>query len=673
MEGDKKGKKPERSGGSGPVRQMLIWVAILLSVILLLSLGNFGSLAGRVKEVSYDQFLRQAEGKVEGVRIESIVIANKTGEIRGKYASAGRPVSEPDAFVVQGPPTDTHGFSFQEWLAACGIKVEYSNPSVFWETLLSFLPVLLILLIFIYFISRQMRGAGGNPFAFGKSRAVRVEKDKNRKTFNDVAGIDEAREEVMEIVEYLRNPQKVERLGGRLPHGVLLVGPPGTGKTLLAKAIAGEADVPFFSISGSDFVEMFVGVGASRVRDLFEQAKAESPCIIFLDEIDAVGRKRANDLPGSGQESAQTLNAILVEMDGFTSNDTVIVIAATNRADVLDPALLRPGRFDRRINVDLPDINGREDILKVHVKNVKLDEDVELSIIARGTPAFSGAELENIVNEAALIAAFTDKETVDMSCFEEARDKVRWGKEKKTRVMRDEDRRATALHEAGHALLMKLLPHVTPLHKISIIPRGRALGVTMQLPERDEYNMTRKRIFGEVVVRLGGRAAEEIFLDDISNGASSDIEQATAYVKAMICEWGMSDELGLVNYSDRSLSSGSRSLVEGREYSEATAEKIDNEIRHVMDRCYKEAKQLLQEHEEDVRLIVEALMEFEVLSREEFDLLLESRTCDSIREYRNNPRKAFGHLHEQRQQEEDAASADNPGVDDGQPDGAGDA
>lgn len=636
MENDNNKSKQNKS--NGPARQMFVWVLVLLGVAIFLALGSLNPLGGKTAKISYDEFIRQVEGKTTGSRIDTVSIANKSGSISGKYVASGREASSPEGFVVQGPPADTVNLQFNEWLEKNNIKVEYVAPSAFWETIMYLLPLLLIGIFFFFIINRQMRGSGGNPFTFGKSRAVRIEKDKNRKTFSDVAGIDEAREEVKEIVEYLRNPQRVERLGGRLPHGVLLVGPPGTGKTLLAKAIAGEADVPFFSISGSDFVEMFVGVGASRVRDLFEQAKADSPCIIFLDEIDAVGRKRANEQLGSGQEAAQTLNAILVEMDGFTSDDKVIVIAATNRVDVLDPALLRPGRFDRRINVDLPDINGREAILKVHVKGVKLSEDVDLSVVARGTPTFSGAELENIVNEAALLAAFEDKDAVDMACFEEARDKVRWGKEKKTRVMRDEDRHSTAVHEAGHALLMKYLPHVTPLHKVSIIPRGRALGVTMQLPERDEYNMTKRKIHGEVIVRLGGRAAEELFLDDVSNGASNDIMQATSYVKAMICEWGMSEKLGMVNYSERFISQ-QNNFFDGREFSEATAEMIDKEVREYIDECYAQAKKMLGEHEEDVKFVVDALMEFEVLSREEFDTLLETRSLDSLRTSRAAKKK----------------------------------
>lgn len=446
-----------------------------------------------------------------------------------------------------------------------------------------------------------------------------------------MAGVDEAREELKEIIEFLRSPERFQRLGGRLPKGVLLIGPPGTGKTLLAKAIAGEADVPFFSISGSDFVEMFVGVGASRVRDLFEQAKQNSPCIIFVDEIDAVGRKRANDLPGSGMETGQTLNAMLVEMDGFTSSDNVIVIAATNRPDVLDPALLRPGRFDRRIYVDLPDIRGREEILKVHAKSVKLAEDVDMSVIARGTPMFSGADLENVVNEAALIAVMHNKDAVDMECFEESRDKVRFGKEKRSRAMDEDDRRSTAYHEAGHAIVMLEQPHVTPLHKVTIIPRGRALGATMRLPEKDEYCIGRKKIIGEIAVGLAGRAAEEIFLDDVTSGAANDFEQATGLARSMACHWGMSEKLGFVSYPD---ADGSRSIFDQREYSDATAEIIDTEVRRIVDECYTTAKDILQRRNDDVELLVDALMEFEVLGREEVDLLFEKRSLDELREQR---------------------------------------
>lgn len=618
-----------RPGGAG--RQITVWLAIILGFLLMFGLsGNMSGLGGKTRKVTYDEFLRMVEARPQ--LIKAVRIDKKEGDIVGEYLTTGMPADSAKNFTVQGQPPSTLDWEFTKWLAEKNIKVTFTPASSVWESIIYFfLPVVILILFFYFFIGRQMRG-GGSPFSFGKIRANRVEKGKNKKTFNDVAGVDEAREEVREIVDFLRSPERAERLGGRLPRGVLLVGPPGTGKTLLAKAIAGEADVPFFSISGSDFIEMFVGVGASRVRDLFDQAKSNSPCIIFIDEIDAIGRKRVNEGPGGGQEAAQTLNAILVEMDGFTSDDKVIVIAATNRADVLDPALLRPGRFDRRINVDLPDIKGREEILKVHVKNVKVAADVDLGMIARGTPTFSGAELENIVNEAALIAAFTDREAVDQACFEEARDKVRWGKEKKTRVMSDEDRHDTAVHEAGHALLMKFLPHATPLHKVSIIPRGRALGVTMQLPEKDEYNMTYKKIMGEVTVIFGGRAAEELFLDDISTGASNDIQQATRYIRGLVCEWGMTAELGLINYNMPN--NDEQYFVAKPGYSEATAEMIDRKVREIMDDCYRQAKTVLQEHEKDLRLLVDALMEFEVLGKEEVNLLLETQSLDELRAYR---------------------------------------
>ena len=634
-------KRPKKGGNDGqgggtPGRQVLVWLAIFIAIMLVVSsFGNLGDFTGSSEEITYNQFLKYVESEEQ--KIQSITIQTKSGEITGRYMTSGHPSNSVSNFKVQGPPAETLGLNFNKLLEKSGIEVTYKVPSAFTEAFLYLLPILLFGLLFYLLIARQMKGSGSNPFSFGKSRAVRIEKGKNKKTFNDVAGVDEAREEVKEVVEFLRNPQRAERLGGRLPRGVLLIGPPGTGKTLLAKAIAGEADVPFFSISGSDFVEMFVGVGASRVRDLFEQAKSNSPCIIFLDEIDAVGRKRTNDQPGSGQEAAQTLNAILVEMDGFTSDDKVIVMAATNRVDVLDPALLRPGRFDRRIHVDLPDIKGREEILKVHVKDVKLSDDVDLSVVARATPTFSGAELENIVNEAALLAAFNDLDKVTMACFEEARDKVRFGKEKKTRVMHDDDRRNTAYHEAGHALLMHRLPHVTPLHKVSIIPRGRALGVTMQLPERDEYSSTKNKLIGEIIVRVGGRAAEEIFLDDISNGAANDIEQATSYAKAMICEWGMSKNLGMVNYGDRHLSKNS--FIQNKEFSEETAQMIDKEVRELIEDSYNQALDILGKNKDEVEIIVEALMEFEVLGREEFALLLKDMSLDNIRRNREELKK----------------------------------
>ncbi len=615
-----------------------ISIVILFGLLFLVSLAMFGTDGFSVgtEPLTYTELIDAIDkGRVKSLRVQA-----DSWHVTGSFRQTAQAVGQPERFSSQ-LSSETHA-DVVEAARTRGVEVKLVPPSFLVQALGWILPMVLITLFFYFFVFRQLRGGGGGGIlSFGKSRAVRITRDKNRKTFEDVAGIDEAREEVREIIEFLRNPEKFQRLGGRLPRGVLLIGAPGTGKTLLAKAIAGEADVPFFSISGSEFVEMFVGVGASRVRDLFEQAKNNSPCIVFLDEIDAVGRKRVNELPGGGAESAQTLNAMLVEMDGIGSDDNVIVLAATNRPDVLDPALLRPGRFDRRIVVDLPDIKGRAAILDVHCKTVKISPDVDLSVVARGTPTFSGADLANIVNEAALIAAMRGREAVDMECFEEARDKVRWGKAKHSRQMSEEDKRATAFHEAGHALLMRLLPHVSPLHKVSIIPRGMALGATMQLPEKDEYSMGKRRILGEITVRFGGRVAEELFLDDITSGAANDFEQATNLVRSMVCEWGMSDELGPVKYSDRNGSGGyETNFFEGREFSEATAEKIDEEVRRIVDLCYSEALELLKRHEEDVRLLVDALMEYETLGREEVDLLLNERKLEAVADYRRGLREA---------------------------------
>jgi cell division protease FtsH len=605
-----------------------MWVAVAAVVLIFATLQGPGLQNRRSREIAYSDFLDDITNR----RVRSVEIEKESGNIHGEYYTSGQSTGSRDAsnFV-----TSTNSLSLpdlEKTLHEAKVRFRYESPGL-WKDILPFLAWIGIFALFFYFFFyRQMRGGGG-MLSFGKSRAVRITSERNKKTFADVAGIDEAKEEVEEIIEFLKNPAKFQRLGGRLPKGVLLIGSPGTGKTLLAKAIAGEANVPFFSISGSDFVEMFVGVGASRVRDLFEQAKASSPCIIFLDEIDAVGRRRANDLPGSGMETAQTLNAILVEMDGFQSDDNVIVIAATNRPDVLDPALLRPGRFDRRIYVDAPDLRGREQILGVHTKGVKIATDVNLSIIARGTPTFSGADLENLVNEAALIAVMREKDAVDMECFEDARDKVRFGKEKRSRLMDDEDRRSTAFHEAGHALLMRLVPHVTPLHKVTIIPRGRALGATMQLPEKDEYNMGKQRIIGEITVRLGGRASEEIFLSDVTNGAAMDLQQATSFAKAMVCEWGMTEAVGLPYLSDYDRPEGEIFAV-SRPYSEDTARRVDIEVRRILDESYREALRLLRENREDIELLVAGLMEYEMLNRDDIELILRERSIEPLREIR---------------------------------------
>jgi cell division protease FtsH len=503
-----------------------------------------------------------------------------------------------------------------------------ADDSLAWQMLLSTLPWLLLLLPIWYFVSRQMRAASGpgGVLSFGRSRARLAKKERVKVTFDDVAGIEEAKDEVKEIVEFLKNPSKFQRLGGRIPRGVMLVGPPGTGKTLLAKAIAGEADVPFFSISGSDFVEMFVGVGASRVRDLFRMAKESSPCIIFLDEIDAVGRKRGGmGYSGGHDEREQTLNAILVEMDGFETNEQVIVIGSTNRPDVLDPALRRPGRFDREIMVSLPDVREREEILKVHARKVKMDPGVDFSQLARGTPGFSGADLAAIVNEAAIRATLLNKQAVEQDDLEESRDKVRWGRAKRSRAMDELERRNTAYHEAGHALVAILLaPDVEPLHKVSIIPRGMMLGATMFLPEKDTYNKYRRQLYGEIKVAFGGRIAEEMFLGDISAGASSDIRQATYLARRMVCDWGMSDKLGPIRYAPPEESNPwGGDLMGPREHSDATARDIDEEIQSIINRCYDEAKHLLETNRDGIQRVAEALLKYEVLNADEVRLVIE--------------------------------------------------
>ena len=480
--------------------------------------------------------------------------------------------------------------------------------------IVNLLPILIIFVLIWFVLIRQIRSAGRGAMNFGKSKARMLNKEKNKTTFKDVAGVDEACEEVSELVDFLKDPQKFQKLGGKIPKGILMVGPPGTGKTLLAKAIAGEADASFFSISGSDFVEMFVGVGASRVRDMFEQARKSTPCLVFIDEIDAVGRSRGHGLGGGNDEREQTLNALLVEMDGFDTQEGIIIIAATNRPDVLDPALLRPGRFDRQLTVNLPDVRGREEILKVHAKKVKLAKQVDLSIIARGTPGFSGAELANLLNEAALLAARSDKKSVSMPELEEARDKVRWGRERRSMAMTDEDKKITAWHEAGHALVNVLLDKCHPLHKVTIIPRGQALGATMSLPKDDVLNRQSKEMRETIAMTMAGRIAEEIVTGDVSTGAASDIQQATNTARAMVTQWGMSDKLGMVLYgdSDDYVFLG-KEISQNKTYSEQTAQQIDTEVRRLIDEGYKLAKSLIEENRDKLDLIANALLEHETL------------------------------------------------------------
>jgi cell division protease FtsH len=492
------------------------------------------------------------------------------------------------------------------------------------NALFTFLPFLLIIGILFFLFRQQMKSAGRGAMSFGKSKARLLTMDRNKVTFKDVAGIQEAKEELFEIVDFLRDPRKFQKLGGSIPKGVLMVGPPGTGKTLLARAIAGEADVPFFSISGSDFVEMFVGVGASRVRDMFEQGKKHAPCLIFIDEIDAVGRHRGHGMGGGHDEREQTLNQLLVEMDGFDTQEGVIIIAATNRPDVLDPALLRPGRFDRQVTINLPDVNGREEILRVHVKKIKIAAGVDLSRIAKGTPGFSGAELANLVNESALLAARRGLAAVTLDEMEEARDKVRWGRERRSLAMSDKEKIGTAWHEAGHAYLNMVLPDTNPLHKVTIIPRGPYLGATMYLPEGDKYSTQKKEALANLIVTMGGRIAESFHSDDVSNGASGDIRQATALARHMVCEWGMSDQLGMVEYGE---GDGpvflARDMAKTRNYSEETARMIDAEIKRFIDDAYQTAERILTENRDKVELIANALLEYETLDASHLRDLIE--------------------------------------------------
>ncbi len=612
---------PPNRGG----RQVFGWV--LAAFIIALLIMAFSSPFGGQKEVKWSDFVNLVKAKsiepesvvIEGSRVTAKVKPNTPGWSSEKGA---QPV-----FVVVIPDQDY----YRKDIEAAGYDFKVVEPSYWPIIIANLLPVILIIGV-IWFIARSMRGAGGGPGGmlgnFGKSRHRVQTKEQVKVTFGDVAGVDEAKEEVQEIVEFLKNPKRFSRLGGRIPRGVLLSGPPGCGKTLLAKAIAGEADVPFFSISGSDFVEMFVGVGASRVRDLFKQAKENSPCIIFLDEIDAVGRRRGGGFSSGGHdEREQTLNAILVEMDGFDANTQVIVIASTNRPDVLDPALTRPGRFDRQVAVNLPDLVGRRQILAVHAKKVKLAPDVDLETVARGTPMFSGADLAALINEAAIIATMVDKDFVELADLEEARDKVRWGRANKSRKIEQQERVATAYHEAGHAVLQVLLEHADPLHKVTIIPRGRALGVTMSLPEGDQYSFHRKEALDMIAMTAGGRIAEEIFVEDFTTGASNDIKQMTRLARKMVCEWGMSDKLGMVEYGEHEDHVFlARDMGRARDYSEATAQEIDREVRRFVDEGYARAKALITQHRDKVELIAKALLEYETLDGDQVKELIETGT-----------------------------------------------
>lgn len=586
-----------------------------------------------VKEFNYPKFLKAVE-KDQIVK-DSIVFNEIAKEIKGELNSAGQVEFGGKSFLIQGNVSDK-GF---EILEKQGITPSYANKDkTLWMTIfLSWLPILLIFGIFIFFI-KQIQAGSGKAFSFGKSRA-RLVLDKGKVTFKDVAGIQEAKEELKEIVEFLKNPKKFSRLGGEIPKGVLLVGSPGTGKTLLAKAVAGEAKVPFFTISGSDFVEVFVGVGASRVRDLFLQGKKNAPCLIFIDEIDAVGRHRGAGLGGGHDEREQTLNQLLVEMDGFQSQEGIILIAATNRPDVLDPALLRPGRFDRKVMVSLPGLKEREQILQVHTKKTPLSEQVNLNKIARGTPGFSGADIKNLINEASLMASFKNKNKVEMEDLERARDKVMMGSERKSFVMSDKDKKITAYHEAGHAIVGKSLPLLDPVHKVTIVPRGMALGVTQTLPKEDMLNMSKQKAKNFLSFLFGGRVAEEEIFKDFTSGASNDIQKATDLARRMICEWGMSSKVGPLFFGKGSdpVFLG-KSYHDNHEYSEESAKNVDSEIKYFIQKAYEKAQTIVREKITQLHTMAEALLQFETIDSEEIDMIMQGKGLSDLTNYRKTVR-----------------------------------
>jgi cell division protease FtsH len=596
------------------LKNIILWIVI--AVVLMSVFNNFGSRKSVDSTMSYSQFISAVkEGQVKQVNIEGSLI-------RGLLGTG-------EKFTTFSPPEDPH---LIDDLLENHVEIKAQPPesqSLLMQIFISWFPMLLLIAVWIFFMRQMQGGAGGRgAMSFGKSRARLIEEDQVKVTFADVAGVEEAKEDVQEMVDFLKDPSKFQKLGGKIPRGALMVGPPGTGKTLLARAIAGEARVPFFSISGSDFVEMFVGVGASRVRDMFEQAKKNAPCIIFIDEIDAVGRHRGAGLGGGHDEREQTLNQLLVEMDGFEGNEGIIVIAATNRPDVLDPALLRPGRFDRQVVVGLPDVRGREQILKVHMKRVPVAGNVEVEYLARGTPGFSGADLANLVNEAALFAARKNKRQVDMEDFEKAKDKILMGVERKSMVMSDEEKQLTAYHEAGHAIVGRLVPEHDPVYKVSIMPRGRALGITMFLPERDQYSASKQKLESQISSLFGGRIAEEIVFgkEQVTTGAQNDIERATNIARNMVTRWGLSERLGPLAYSEEEgeVFLG-RSVTKHKMVSEETAHLIDEEIRSVIDRNYERSERTLRENMEKLHLMAEALIKYETIDRFQIDDIMEGR------------------------------------------------
>ena len=598
-------------------KSIVLWVVLVVAALVLWQMIKLGGGAGKVQEINFSQFMSQAKsGNVMSVTI--------TGDdVQGQVHT---PKDESFHTVIPANYSDLY-----KTLEDKGVAVTIKEPSnTTWVNLLmNGVPILLIFALFI-FMMRQMQTGGNKALSFGKSRARLLSTQQKKVTFKDVAGVNEAKDELREIIEFLKEPQKFQKLGGRIPKGVLLVGPPGTGKTLLARAIAGEANVPFFSISGSDFVEMFVGVGASRVRDLFEQGKKNAPCIIFIDEIDAVGRHRGAGLGGGHDEREQTLNQLLVEMDGFESNEGVILVASTNRPDVLDPALLRPGRFDRRVVVPRPDLRGREEILRVHARRIPLNESVDLAVLARGTPGFTGADLANLINEAALWAARNNRKTVLMADLEAAKDKVLMGAERRSMIITEDEKRNTAYHEAGHALVAAMVPHSDPLHKVTIIPRGMALGVTMQLPTDDKHTYTRDYLQARLAVMMGGRIAEELFMQHMTTGAGNDIEQATDLARKMVCEWGMS-ELGPLTFGkkEEQIFLG-REISQHRDFSEDTAIRIDQEVRRLVMEGYERAHKVLTENSGMLHKLAEALLDRESLDAEEIKIILAGQSLPPL-------------------------------------------
>ncbi|MFD2645681.1 ATP-dependent zinc metalloprotease FtsH [Pseudomonas japonica] len=608
-------------------KNLILW--LIIAAVLVTVMNNFSS-PNEPQTLNYSDFIQQVkDGKVERVAVDGYVITGKRSD--GDTFKTIRPAIQDNGLI--GDLVDNH------------VVIEGKQPeqqSIWTQLLVASFPILVIIAVFMFFMRQMQGGAGGKggPMSFGKSKARLLSEDQVKTTLADVAGCDEAKEEVGELVEFLRDPGKFQRLGGRIPRGVLMVGPPGTGKTLLAKAIAGEAKVPFFTISGSDFVEMFVGVGASRVRDMFEQAKKHAPCIIFIDEIDAVGRHRGAGMGGGHDEREQTLNQLLVEMDGFEMNDGIIVIAATNRPDVLDPALLRPGRFDRQVVVGLPDIRGREQILKVHMRKVPVGENVNPAVIARGTPGFSGADLANLVNEASLFAARGGKRVVEMKEFELAKDKIMMGAERKTMVMSEKEKQNTAYHEAGHAIVGRVVPEHDPVYKVSIIPRGRALGVTMFLPEEDRYSLSKRALISQICSLYGGRIAEEMTLgfDGVTTGASNDIMRASQIARNMVTKWGLSEKLGPLMYAEEEgevfLGRGSGS--QHTNVSGETAKLIDSEVRSIIDQCYATAKQILTENRDKLDAMADALMKYETIDAEQIDDIMAGRTPREPRDWDND-------------------------------------